>query len=273
MSKRYSIKWRKDDEEELRRVVRNFNAKIDRLAKKDPKNKSALPEKMSVRTLKELIDTRQDLNRELNSMRRFTRRGAEELVSVPDNDYNLEITRWQKNEMSLRNAVINRRRKTRREEFEKTEMKSGSEELGYTLGDIGMGKAEEVSLRPTQVFTPKMNRADLNKKYRHQLKESQSTYFEKVDERFRQTYIDQLKMKYNENDIQDVIDSIKEMDYKDFYKNVLAEGGVKASLEIAAYPPSRGSSEYNGYVELLHEQWIPGWFEKRYGNIEPDIEI
>ena len=98
MSRKHNIRWRSADEAELKRVVKNFNAKLTRLAKKDPQNKNALPERVSAAQMKNMIETRQDFNRELNALRRFSERGAEELVVVPGNDYNLKITKWQKKE-------------------------------------------------------------------------------------------------------------------------------------------------------------------------------
>ena len=74
MRKQYNIKWNESDGAELRRTVKNFNAKISRLQKKyndDPKKLSALPEKVSVKQIKDLVATRQDLKRELNSLQRF----------------------------------------------------------------------------------------------------------------------------------------------------------------------------------------------------------
>jgi hypothetical protein len=53
MSKRYNIKWTQADEQELKKAVKNFNAKIDYHAKKDPKNKSALPEKITVKAYRD----------------------------------------------------------------------------------------------------------------------------------------------------------------------------------------------------------------------------
>lgn len=263
MSKRYNIRWNESDQQALSRAVKNFNAKISRLEKKDPQNKTALPERVSVKQLKELIDTRQDLNREISSLERFTRRGAEELVSIPDNDYSLKLTKWQFHEMNRRNAIINQKRIRRAKKFLNLDMKQGSEDLGYKLKDIGMGKAEEVALQPTTAFTPKSNLRDIHKKYKHYLKESQSTYFDRIDERFRETYIKTLTSKYNKEDITEVIEAIENMDYADFYEEIQKEGGVKAALEWA-YPAKPGTAEYNGYVEQLHDKWIPDWWDKRY---------
>lgn len=252
MPKQYNIRWRQDDNEQLRKAVKNFNAKITRLENKDPKNKNALPEKISVKQIRDLIDTRQDLKREINALQRFTRRGAEELISVPDNDYNLKITKWQKEEMTRRTAVINRKRQKRLEELQQIEMKSGGEKLGYTVGQFGMGKAEEISLKPLQPFTGKMNTADLRKKFKHIQKESQDMYYSRKDEQLRTNYINALKQGYNEEDIADIIEEIEDMDFNDFYSEFQAEGGT---MEWA-YPP-KASAEYQGYVEQLRSQWKP----------------
>ena len=99
MSRKYNIRWTDSDNEELKRAVRNFNAKVDRVAKKHPELASNLPEKVRVKELKELIDTRADLKRELNSLRRFSKKGAEQIIVVTESNYNLKVTKWQLSEM------------------------------------------------------------------------------------------------------------------------------------------------------------------------------
>lgn len=105
MSRRYSYNFTVADNREIARVVKNYNAKIDYQAKKDPQNKDALPEKMTVAALKEIIDTKQDLNRELNSLRRFSQRGAEKIVNVPHTDYTVKTTKWQLDENARNNKL------------------------------------------------------------------------------------------------------------------------------------------------------------------------
>lgn len=251
MPKQYNIRWRKDDSEALRKAVRNYNAKIDRLAKKNPEIASALPEKTTVRQMKELIDTRQDLNRELNSLRRFSKKGAEELVDVPDSEYNLKITKWQKSEMTRRVAIINRKRSKRLKEISEMEMTSRGESLGYTRGQLGMGRAEEEQLKPMQPFTPKMTRRDLKMKHKAINLQSQSTYFNRKDEQFRRNFIKGLKENFNERDIKDVIERIEDMDFKTFYHTFQSEGG---NFEFI-YPPDE--EQYEAYVNSLKATWTP----------------
>lgn len=251
MSKQHKIRWKQSDNDELARAVRNFNAKIKRISNKNPMIKNALPEKVTVKQLKELIGTRQDLKRELNALRRFSKRGAEEIVSVPDNDYNLKITKWQRTEMNRRIGIINRKRKSRLEQLENMKMKSRGEDLGYTRGQLGMGRATEISLKPMNAFTRRMSQSDLKWKWKSILNESQSDYFNKKDFQLRENYIKALSQNYNTNDIQSVIDEINKMDIKDFLQKFDEEGGT---LEFA-YPPNK--EQYEGYVNALKVTWTP----------------
>ena len=257
MSKRYNIRWRPDDNEQLRKAVKNFNAKISRLERKDPKNKAALPDRVSVKQLKEMIDTRQDLNRELNALKRFSKRGSEQIIDAPENKYNLKMTKWQKEEMTRRTAVVNRRRKQKLKEVSDIQLKSRGEKLGYTKGQFGMGKADEVSLSPIRAFTPSMNRQDLKRKYNMLVKESRDWYWEERDIRLKRNYIQSLESNFNPADIKDVVDEIEMMDTKTFRSIFEAEGG---NFELS-YPPD--DETYRSYLEGIKSIWKPNKAPKK----------
>lgn len=249
MAKQHHIRWKQSDNEELARVVRNFNAKISRIEKKNPELKVALPDKISVKQLKELINTRQDLKRELNSLRRFSKRGSEEIVVY--GDYNIKVTKWQKSEMKRRVAVINRRRKARKEEIEQLEMTSRGESVGYTKGQFGMGKLEDLEFLPMNAFTPGMTQAEVRRKWKNILKQSQSDFILKGDYQWRDNYITSIEQNYNPYDVKEIIDEIKEMDINDFIKKMRSEVG---SFETS-YPPNR--EQYGEYLTSLKSTWLP----------------
>ncbi len=251
MAKYHQIKWKSKDHEELTKAVRNFNAKIKRIEKKNPQIKNALPDKLSVKQLKELINTRQDLKREINALKRFTKRGAEELEVIPNNDNNLLITKWQRKEINRRIGIINRRREKRLNELENIEMTSRGDKLGYTKGDIGMGKITKNALKPMQGLTKSMDRRDLQKKWKVVMNESQSDFFSKRDFRVKETFINTLLRNYNEEDIKDVIDYIRKIDIKEFLEKFESEGGAFDP----AYPPDE--EQYKSYVMALKAAWIP----------------
>lgn len=76
MSRQNSIRWRDSDLKELRRLTKNYNAKIARqrakLIEQDQRYQaSQLPQKASVRELRNTIATRKDFNRELEQMQNF----------------------------------------------------------------------------------------------------------------------------------------------------------------------------------------------------------
>ena len=260
MPKRYNIRWKPDDNAELRKAVKNFNAKISRLEKKNPEQKNALPDKVTVKQMKELIETRQDLKREINALKRFSsKRGSEEIITVPENKYNVKITKWQKEEMTRRAGVINRRRKKRLEEIQEVEMSHMGKPLGYKRGDIGMGKADEVALRPIQPFTPSMNRADLKKKYGALLIESREQYWNEKEARLKENVMNGIKSNYGSSeykeDVEKILDAIENMDFKEFYKRFMSESD---EMEIISPPPGSISEDtIKANIESLKSTWIP----------------
>lgn len=107
MSKKYNISWRESDYRLLQQKVRNYNRKIDRLAKDTRYNDVILPERLSYAAVKANIQTRQQLNNYVNSLSRFTKRGSEKIV---ENKKGLKVTSWQRKEIAIKQGVINRRK-------------------------------------------------------------------------------------------------------------------------------------------------------------------
>ena len=248
MSKYHKIRWSEQDTEEINKAVRNFNAKINRVAKKNPEVANLLPEKISAKQLKELINTRQDLHRELNALKRFSKRGAEEIVTIPDTEYNLQTTHWQRTEMNRRIGIINRRRKSRLEDLQSAEMTSRGESLGYTIGQFGMGKALEVSLRPMTAFYRTMGNTDLKKRWQSILIQSQSDYFTKRDYQNRDNYVKAMLDNFHYVDVTDITEKIMSMDIKEFYEIFTAEG----STYEMNYPDKDKEEQY---ANALRSTW------------------
>ena len=86
MSGEHKIRWRESDEQELKRLVKNYNAKIKYTAdkiKKSGKDEqiNALPAKLSVKALKKNITTRKELNKILKEVSDFSKRGMEKVIT------------------------------------------------------------------------------------------------------------------------------------------------------------------------------------------------
>ena len=262
MSKQYNIKWREQDEKELRRVVRNFNDKLRRLIKNNPENRNILPQfynqeteqfesRISVEMLKDLIQTRADYNRQLNMLKRFSKRGAEKIVEAPDNTYGSRTTVWQKQEMGRMAGIVNKRRQERLDKLNLVEMMNSQGSLGYTLGQMfGMGLASKNKLQPTRSFTPSQSQKDIKQKWRGLLTESKTKYHLDRDEMLKENYIKTLKENYNTRDIQDVIKNIRNMGSDEFILKFEAKGDA---FEFA-YPPDE--EQYQNYLSELIGYWV-----------------
>lgn len=263
MSRKPRIDWSKGGKEELKIAIRNFNAKVNRLAKKNPKTAGALPEKVTLsefvgtKNKPGLIQTRQDLKREIKALKRFSIRGAEELIVLPNNDYGTKITKWQKREMDIRKSVVNRKRNKQKEMLEQVELESGRKGLGYTLGQLGMGKQELKQLEPVNTYTRTSSSKDIKAKYRSLRKESQSDFYDKKIQDLKDEYIKAMEQSYNHEDIKDVVNTIENMDDKEFFKRFIRAGNTFEISYIKMAGIHEGDDNYDNYLNLLKSTWMP----------------
>ena len=245
-------------------MVRNFNNKLSKLVKKNPENKNILPQfynedsgefesRITIEGLKEAIQTRQDYNRQINMLKRFSRKGAEEIIEAPGNQYGSRTTKWQKEETSRLVGIVNRKRKERLNRLSAVEMANAEGELGYTLGDMfGMGLASKNKLSPSRGFTPSQSQTDIKYKLRALIEESRTKHYKDKDEILKENYIKALSENYNSNDIKPIIASIKKMDIDLFLVKFEARGD---KFEMA-YPPEQDTEEYKNYLSELEAYWM-----------------
>ena len=107
MPRTSNIKWRKKDKQTISKTVQQFNAKITRTLKKHPEWADFMPERLTVQGLTEKIQTRKDYNREVRSVQRFLRKGAEAPFQSKSG---IKTTRWEKREVGYKVAQVNRQR-------------------------------------------------------------------------------------------------------------------------------------------------------------------
>lgn len=89
-----AIRYDKALSREIARTVRNFNQKVYRLEKI---RKELVPERVSVKALKEEFTSRADLERRLRELRGFSTRGAEDIITtkggVTTTRYEFQLTK------------------------------------------------------------------------------------------------------------------------------------------------------------------------------------
>lgn len=105
MARNSVIKWRKEDEKNLRKAVSDFNKKVTKL-EKTRKDKSYLPSKIDYAGTKDLVKTRSELDRIIRSLGRFKGGEAFKKVTLPSGEV---LTNWEKKELQYEKSRAVRR--------------------------------------------------------------------------------------------------------------------------------------------------------------------
>lgn len=128
------INWRHGDFVRLGQAVSKFNKKINELQAEE--NKLYLPETISYTEAKENITTRRELNRLINSLRRFQREGAEDLYTTQSGE---TMTKWERRELGIQSRIAQSRLQN--------ELKTLNEptESGFSRAQMGSMRVREIN--------------------------------------------------------------------------------------------------------------------------------
>lgn len=143
--------WSKRRNATLRKAVKNFNAKVERQLKKGV-SPDILPGKMKVSELKEMINTEGDYRKILNSLRSWTKRGAEKVVETKGGAV---VTQWALKEAKKHKGEINKRREKINQEFVERPIYVDGEELTNVERTV-----EEMETKPLTKDVEKLNQMD-----------------------------------------------------------------------------------------------------------------
>ena len=128
------INWRQGDFIRLGQAVSRFNKKINELQAEE--NKLYLPETISYAEAKENITTRRELNRLINSLRRFQREGAEDIYTTQSGE---TMTKWERRELGIQSRIAQTRLQN--------ELKTLNEptESGFSRAQMGSMRVREIN--------------------------------------------------------------------------------------------------------------------------------
>lgn len=206
MPKQYNIKWRKSDREKISNTVRQFNAKITRTLKKHPEFAPYLPEKITVKELTAKIETRKDFNREVNSLARFLKKGAEKPLTSKSG---IKTTTWERKEIGYKVAQINRQRTIEKKRANVSTYK----------GTMGTIKANNLS--PKKFNIDKMRPQEWDKFLETVEKQIKSNYNYDKMVRYKENYIKGLFNVFGTkgNDIAKLVENIPPEAFTDLFYN------------------------------------------------------
>lgn len=233
MPRRYNIKWRDVDRKKLSNTVRQFNAKLTRTLKKHPEFEKFLPERITVADVKKNIETRNDYNREIKSLLRFLKTGAEMPYTSKTG---IQTTLWERREIGIKVAVINRQRTAERK-------RANVSSFTGTMGSI-----QQNNLLPKKYNIDKIRLKDWNKFVQGVEKQVKEHYFTEKNIQYKNNYIQALLNIFNSQDARNIIEIINDIEPDDFI-NLFYEDPV-LQLDFI-YDPLEASLKADSIIEHL----------------------
>lgn len=194
MAKSVPIKWRDSDAATLKKTVRQFNAKRARIIKKNPAMKAFLPPAKRVKDLREVIETRVDFNRQIRSLSKFLKKGAEEPLIL---EGGAKTTKWEFEETKIKVRRIDKMRE------KELELLNPSEEKG------NMHTVEEMALMPKKPPT-KVKESDWEAYVYAVEIQASSAYFDKRKRQYWENYKKALDTEFGgrADDIKQIVDML-----------------------------------------------------------------
>lgn len=95
-----AIRYDKKLNQEINKTIKNFNQKIARLEKQE---RELLPSKITKKELKESVYTRSELQRKLKELQRFSKRGAEDIITTSGG---VKLTQYELTNIKKENARV-----------------------------------------------------------------------------------------------------------------------------------------------------------------------
>lgn len=183
------INWKRGDFVRLGRAVSSFNKKINELNKEE--RKLYLPEQIDYKEAKENITTRKELNRLINSLRRFQKEGAEDLYITGAGE---TITKWERRELGIQSRIAQTRLRAELKNLEKPL------ESGFSRVQMGSIRAREIEAQIKNLKQIETKRGyEFNALKRRIMSQGASDYTMKKAIVFRENYINEMK-KYSHFD-------------------------------------------------------------------------
>lgn len=183
------INWRHGDFIRLGRAVSRFNKKINELQAEE--NKLYLPETINYKEAKENITTRKELNRLINSLRRFQKEGAEDLYLTQAGE---QISKWERRELGIQSRIAQTRLKAELKKLNEPQ------ENGFSRVQMGSLRAREIEaqIKNLKQIETKVG-YEFNMLKRRIMTQGASDYTMKKAIVFRENYINEMK-KYSHFD-------------------------------------------------------------------------
>lgn len=224
------IPFKSRDAEELQRQVNRFNKKLKRIKRKYENEDIMLPDKLSVKQLKQHIQSRKDLNNFYKTVDRFMRRDSEELVTL---ESGIQMTKFQRNEISIgiRKAKSNIRKMQKK--FDEIETNTDNPTLNFAR--FRFKTKEKERLQGTYESLGKVSKRDkqslqrLNERIN---KYSSETGIHKRNIQYKKNYLKALESVYKSYgvDYERLKEKLEDINVDDFY-TMIADDDIVSDIK------------------------------------------
>ena len=228
------IRYDKKLNQEINKTIRNFNQKISRLEKQE---RDLLPSKITKKDLKGSVKNRNELTRKLKELQRFSKRGAEEIITTRGG---VRLTRYDLSNLKRETTRLKRNVTRELKRLEIEQPKVFGKKQGFSFAE--MGDDLYLNLKAT--------REKLNKKI-NDLTTEQFTRFKKFIDRldmdpeekygdFKRRYLDMLTKLgyytgYDLEKLAIIENKIKNLGADKFIKLFNEDKSIQAILEYYPY--------------------------------------
>ena len=259
------IRYNKELVNEINKTVRNYNAKINRLSKINPS--LALPEKVSARSIKNISDNRKELNRNLEKLKRFSKRGAEDTIILPSGEF---VSVYEIKELKRESARLQRNLTRRINELASTTPKVAGIKQDYTYAEMGdMRLNNMIAKRDTlKRMSKKITKGGDLKNFIKLIETTRNKQAYQISI-FKNNYIDKMLMYqaysigYDQNKINEIKEKLNRLSDKDFLKFFDEEKIVQMVRD--KYQDSKAMS---GDTYFSFEEQMRDIFNELYDNID-----
>lgn len=237
-------------------TTRKFNAKLDRLyvKAKTQGDRASLPERLDPEELKKIASSKEELKSMLRDYKGFLKRGAEELVELPESKHNIKLTKWQKSVMEERLATINENREKELQAWRETSVKYGGKEAGYTQGQARMDDGDFDEFKPMNLYNYSSTYTDMREKMRLIMRESQEGYWDARTELARINYTEKLDRILGDHPIgKMLLKKIKGLELDDFKRTLKGED----DLFLLLYELEKHPDNYDIILKEIWNEWSP----------------
>lgn len=224
------IPFKSKDTEELTKQVNRFNRKLKRIKRKYENEDIMLPDKLSVKQLKQDILTRKDLRNFYKSVDRFMRKDSEEIVTLQSG---IQMTKYQRKEISINMRKAKSNLKKMMTKFEELKTDTKNPTLNFARFRF---KTEEKERLETTLQSLKnvetRDRQGLSRLMERINRYSTETGIHKKNLLYKENYLKALKRTYATygQDFVNLYERLSNVNVDDFY-TMIADDDIVSDIE------------------------------------------